>query len=104
MALYRRQVRDRKTGKIKLSKVWTYDFVFAGRRIKESARTTSKTVAREAERRRRRELEEGYNGIKDARSERLRTLKGLAKEFLEDYGVRQPKSVAFADHALRHVV
>ncbi len=48
--------------------VWWYKFRFAGQFICESARTHSKTVAGDAERRRRRELEEGYNGI--SRSER----------------------------------
>jgi len=38
-------------------------FRFAGRFVHESARTSSKTVAREAERRRRRELEEKWNRI-----------------------------------------
>jgi len=43
---------------------WSYRFRFAGRIIHESARTTSKTLAREAERNRRRELEERINGIR----------------------------------------
>jgi len=53
MALYRR-------GK---SGVWWYSFKFAGRRIHESSKSTSKTVAREAERSRRRQLEEAWNQI-----------------------------------------
>jgi hypothetical protein len=44
--------------------IYSYRVRFAGRMIHESARTTSKTVAREAERQRRRELEERINGIK----------------------------------------
>jgi integrase len=43
---------------------WWYRFRFAGRIIHESARTESKTLAREAERTRRRELEERINGIR----------------------------------------
>jgi integrase len=42
---------------------WWYRFRFAGRIIHESARTQSKTVAREAERQRRRQLENAYNKI-----------------------------------------
>ena len=38
-------------------------FRFAGRFVHESTRTTSKTVAREAERQRRRELEKKWNRI-----------------------------------------
>ncbi len=41
-----------------------YRFRFAGRMIHESARSQSKTLAREAERNRRRELEERINGIR----------------------------------------
>src|SRR3974377_1548210 len=43
---------------------YSYRFRFAGRMIHESARTTSKTLAREAERQRRRELEERINNVK----------------------------------------
>jgi len=42
---------------------WWYKFKFAGQTIRESAKTASKTVAKNAERARRRELEEGFNGI-----------------------------------------
>jgi hypothetical protein len=44
--------------------IYSYRFRFAGRMIHESARTTSKTLAREAERQRRRDLAERINGIK----------------------------------------
>lgn len=44
--------------------IWWYRFRFAGRMIHESARTQSKTLVREAERNRRRELEERINGIR----------------------------------------
>jgi hypothetical protein len=38
-----------------------FKFLFQGQVIRESAKTDSKTVAREAERARRRDLELGYN-------------------------------------------
>jgi integrase len=44
--------------------IYSYRFRFAGRMIHESARTRSKTLAREAERQRRRELEERINNVK----------------------------------------
>jgi len=53
-----------KCGQRPTNGIWSYRFRFAGRMIHESARTTSKTVAREAERNRRRELEERINGIR----------------------------------------
>ena len=46
------------------SNVWWYEFHFAGVRYRESSKSTSKTVAKEAERARRRQVEEVFNGIK----------------------------------------
>jgi len=40
------------------TKVWWYDFTFEGQRVRESAKTRSRTVAKEAERVHRREIEE----------------------------------------------
>ena len=47
--------------------VWWYEFAFLGQRVRESSRSTSKTVARDAERQRRRELEESANGLRGKR-------------------------------------
>jgi integrase len=44
--------------------VWWYKFCLAGQVIRESSKSASKTVARDAERIRRRELEESWNQIK----------------------------------------
>jgi hypothetical protein len=103
VAVYRPQYKDRTTGEAKRTKVWYYKFIFAGRLIKESSKSASKTVAKDAERKRRRELEEGFNGITDARDERIRPIRELAESFLKDYKVRQPKSASFAEHAIVHV-
>ena len=103
MSVFRPQDKDKKTGEMKHTKVWYYKFVFAGRLVKESAKTTSKTVAKEAEKRRRRELEQGFNGLSDVRNDRIMGINQLAKTFLKDYKVRQPKSFSFAEHAVAHV-
>ncbi len=67
--------------------VWWYKFRFAGQMIRESSKSDSKTVAKEAERARRRELEESWNQIKRrklpplfsvAASEWLKTRTGIA--------------------------
>lgn len=50
--------------------IWYYSFEFGGRHIHESSKSTSKTVAREAERTRRRQLEEQWNRI-EKKSSRL---------------------------------
>jgi len=52
MSLYRR------------GEVWWYKFRFAGQVIRESSKSESKTIAKDAERVRRRELEESWNQIK----------------------------------------
>jgi integrase len=104
MAVYRPQYKDRKTGKMKHTKIWYYEFIFAGRLVKESAKTTSKTVAKQAEQARRRELEKGFNGVVDERQERVRNVGESAKSFLAAYRVRQPKSATFAEHALSHIL
>ena len=62
------------------SKVWWYDFIFEGQRVRESAKTRSKTVAKDAERVRRREIEESYNGIK--RRDRAKLFSVAADEWL----------------------
>ena len=50
-----------------------YKFWFAGRRVQESSKSTSKTVPKTAEQNRRRELEQGFNSVSDSRRERIRT-------------------------------
>ncbi len=81
---------------------WWYEFLFARRRVRESAKTPSKTVARLAEQRRRRELEQGFNGFEDAREDRIRSVSEIADEYLADYKLRH-KSVNFAQHAVGYV-
>ena len=62
MSVYRPKYKVR--GKTKTVKVWWYKFRFAGQVIRESSKSESKTVAKDAERARRRELEESWNQIK----------------------------------------
>jgi integrase len=83
--------------------VWWYKFRFAGRMIRESAKTESKTVARSAEKQRTRELEEGYNNIGDRREERIQPISAIAKDYLEEYKLKH-RSVTFANYAVGHVV
>jgi integrase len=82
--------------------VWWYDFLFARRRVRESAKTNSKTVAKQAEQNRRRELERGFNGVEDNREDRIRSIREMAADYLEDYCLRH-KSGVFAQYAVGHV-
>ena len=39
MAVYRPKYRDKETGELMESKIWWYNFTFAGRRIQESSKS-----------------------------------------------------------------
>jgi integrase len=64
-----------------MGKTWWYRFRFGGRIIHESSRSQSRTVAREAEKQRRRELEESWNRI--TRRTLPPTFEKAAQEWLE---------------------
>src|SRR5258706_9173586 len=83
--------------------IWWYEFLFARRRVRESAKTTSKTVAKLAEQKRRRELEGGFNGIQDKREERIRSISELGRAYLDDYRLRH-KSIVYAEYAVGNVI
>src|ERR1700683_4897819 len=91
MALFRR------------GEVWWYEFWFAGQRIRESSKSASKTIAKEAETNRKRELEEGFNNITDQRHERVRTFRDVAEDFFDGYKIRLPDSASFAEYAIDHL-
>lgn len=61
-----------------------FKFLFQGQLIRETAMTNSKTVAREAERARRRELELGFNRI--TKRERVPLFAMAAKEWIASKG------------------
>jgi integrase len=84
-------------------KTYWYEMWFAGRRIRESSKSSSKTVAKNAEKARRTELENAFNNIQDVRHERIRTVREIAAEYLESYRLRNPRSATFAEYALKHV-
>jgi integrase len=87
----------------KRGQTWWYKFIFSGRIVRESAKTGSKTVAREAERVRRREIEESYNNLADRRDERIRTVRQTGTSYLEGYRLKNPRSVVFAEYAIKHI-
>src|SRR5580658_1043587 len=102
MAVFQPKFNDAKTGERKSASIWWYKFYFAGQCIRESAKTTSKTMAKKAEERRRREIEEGFNGLTGRREERIRTIQDLADAYFEAYKVRS-RSASFAEYALGHL-
>jgi len=72
----------------KRGQTYWYKFLFQGQPIRESAKTNSKTVAREAERARRRDLELGFNRI--TKRERLPLFALAAKEWLASKSALTP--------------
>src|ERR1051326_7560487 len=103
MSVYQPTYKDKKTGEWKKSRQWWYEFTFAGRSIREPAKTHSKTVAKEAEKQRRRELELGYNNLDDRREIRIQSFATIAQGYLEDYELRH-RSAVFARYAVGHLV
>jgi hypothetical protein len=78
--------------------VWWYKFYFAGQFIRESTKSTSKTLAKDAENQRRRELEQGFHNLKQRRENRVRLLGDVAVEYLADYRLRF-RGITFAEYA-----
>lgn len=85
--------------------VWWYKFYFANKLIRETAKTSSKTLAKDAETKRRRELEEGFNGLSSVdRTKRVQTFAQAADELLSDYQVRrEASSVRYLKQRLAHL-
>ncbi len=103
MSVYKPTYTDAKTGEKKSQKIWWYHFTYAGRHIQESSKSPRKTIAVEAEKKRRLELEKSFNGIEDNRRERIRPISEIAPEFMLAYKLRNPRSTTFAEYALGHV-
>ncbi len=82
---------------------WWYKFKFAGRVFRESVKSNSKEVARRAEHKRRRELEEGYHGLKKRHAPQ--TLKIASDEWLEmKRPTLAPKSCLIEKTNLGHIL
>jgi integrase len=75
----------------KRGQTYWYKFLFQGQLIRDSAKTNSKTVAREAERARRRDLELTINRI--TRRERMPLFSAAAREWLESKVGLAPSSL-----------
>jgi integrase len=79
-----------------------YKFKFAGVLVVDSAKTGVKQTAQAAERKRRQEFEEGYNGIR-SKEKRVQSFADAAKDYEADYLVRNPKSTGYVTYAIRHL-
>jgi integrase len=81
--------------------IWYYSFEFAGKRIHESSKSTSKTVARDAERSRRRQLEEQWNRIE--KKKLPPTFERASREWLHRRAALKDSTRETYEHALKHL-
>ena len=89
MSLFQPTYKDPKTGKQKTAKFWWVDFTIGGKRVRESAETTRKTVATEYEKRRRADMERALAGLPvEDPSKRVRGVAEMVKNYLSDYPLR----------------
>jgi len=97
MAVYQPTYRDPKTGELKTSKVWWFEFSFAGTRIRESSKSTRRTIAQNAEKRRHLELERAFAGLPaEKATQRVRTVSAALKSYRERYCVNhREKSIVW---------
>jgi integrase len=105
VSVFRPTFTNKKTGKRAQSKIWWYDFLFAGKRIRESAKTTRKTIAIEAEKNRHLEMERALAGLPvEKREARINRVKDVIEAYLKHYPINhREKSVQFARQRLAHV-
>jgi integrase len=89
----------------KRGEFYWYEFIFMGRRVRESAKTASKTVAKEAESSHRRALEKTLAGLpSEKREDRIKSVADLVKPYLDAYELgHREKSILFAKGRLSHV-
>ena len=82
--------------------VWWYKFRFAGQVVRESSKSESRSIAREAERARRRELEESFNRVSRPRTAQL--FSAAAETWLRTKIAHlSPRSVIIERANLKHI-
>jgi integrase len=99
MAVYRPKRKD------EVSKFFVCEFVYQGKRFQESTGATSKTLAKEYEKRRKAELERAAAGLPtEQKAKRIRTVNDVIAAYLDGYKLNhRPKSVLFAKGRLARV-
>jgi integrase len=93
------------TRKGEASKFYICEFVYQGKRFQESTGATSRTVAKEYEKRRKAEMERAAAGLPtEQKAKRIRTVSEVAARYLAGYVLNhRPKSIVFATGCLAHV-
>jgi integrase len=106
MGVYQPKYRDPKTGAMMKSKIWWMDFRLCGRRIRESTGVTRKTLAIEAEKRRKLELERSLAGLPaESKESRIRSVAEVCEAYRTRYAHgHKPKSVAWVNERLTPIL
>ena len=106
MSLFRPAYTDKRSGKQKHSAIWWYEFVYVGERIRESAKTTRKTIAAEAEKDHRRRLERARAGMPtETPGRRIQTVGEILKAYESQYGVNhRPRAKRIVVFCAKHLV
>ena len=105
MSVYRATYTDKNTHKTKHSKVWWYEFIFGGQRIRESAKTTRITIALEAEKNHRKRLERANAGMPtEDPGRRIKTVSEVLKTYEAEYRVNhRDNSLTIVRNRSKHV-
>jgi site-specific recombinase XerD len=105
VSVYRPKYKNPKTGERVPTRVWWFDFTFAGKRYHESTHQKKKTLALEAEKDKRAALERALAGLPTEKPEsRIKSVAELVTKYLEHYPINhRPASVVFAKARLAHV-
>ena len=104
MAVFRPKYRD-KNGRLIESKVYWMEFTYASKRIRESCKTTRKTIAMETEKKRRLELERAYAGLPvEAPATRIKTVLDCTRAYTKAYQQgHRLKSISWVSERIAHV-
>jgi hypothetical protein len=87
--------REVKMAVYKRGDMWWYEFIFAGKRVRESAKTSRKTIALESERQRRMQLERTLEGMPiEKLGNRIKSVTELVKAYAQAYPVNHRPSAA----------
>ncbi len=101
MSVYLPRYKDPKSGELEKSRVWWMEFSYKGARVRESTAMTSKTRAKEAEQKRKRDLQDGTAGI---RRNKVLYFREAAAEWVT---AKTPKwsasSLSIARNSLQHL-
>jgi len=106
MAVYQPKYKDPNTGETLTASVWWMDFTYCGKRVRESTGCSRKTLAVEAVKRRKLELERAIAGLPaEHKEDRIRTVGQVCRVYRERYADgHKAKSSEWVNCLMKHVL